>query len=411
MQEEAHSLVIVGAGQGGFQLAASARAAGFTKPIILIGDEGVAPYGRPPLSKAFLLDKLSADGLALQPGKFYEHKQIHLMLGVAVDGIDRKLRCVHLADGRRIDYGHLVLATGSRPRQLPFAPITTDNNIHQLRDLHDAQRLKTALSTASKAVVIGGGFIGLEFAAVARLMGLNVHVVEAAPRVMFRSASPTLSTNFEQMHLRQGVQIHTSSIVKDIVWHGPHATGIQLESGEILDCDLVLVGVGGRANDELAAETGLPTSDGVLVDAYLQTSDPFISAIGDCARITQEDDSVRMESVQNAVDQAKYVARRMTEHSERYGAVAWFWSEQYQTKLQIAGLVERSKAQVVRGLPAEGRYSICHFDDQRLVAVESVNEPSTHVAARQILERRLAVTIQDIETAEMDLRMVLRQYA
>ena len=385
----APGIVVAGAGQAGFQLAASLREGGFADPITLIGDETALPYQRPPLSKAYLAGKTDQDGLFLrQPGFFTDHAIIHRP-GTRAVAIDRAGRRLRVSDGQNLAYDHLVLATGARNRPLPV-PGAEFANVRQLRGLADADALKAALVEARDIVVVGAGFIGLEFAAVAAARGLSVTVVEAAERPMARAVSPEIAQFFRAAHEAMGVRFAFGTGVTEIAGRDGRATGIVLADGRTLAADFILIGIGVLPNRELAAEADLPAEDGVRVDAFLATPDPAISAIGDCVRFPSPfargltpDGTVRIESVQNAIDQGRCLAARLNGKPAAYAALPWFWSDQGAHKLQIAGLAGPGDASVVRG--AGDAFSVFRFRDGALCAVESVDRAGDHMIARRLL--------------------------
>jgi 3-phenylpropionate/trans-cinnamate dioxygenase ferredoxin reductase subunit len=404
----AAGIVVAGAGQAGFQLAASLREGGFRDPITLVGDETALPYQRPPLSKAYLAGKTDAEGLFLrQPGFFAEHAIAHRP-GIRAVAIDRAGRRLHLSDGQSLAYDHLVLATGARNRPLPV-PGADFPNVRQLRGLADADALRVALGKARAIVVIGAGFIGLEFAAVAAARGLSVTVVEAADRPMARAVSPEIAQFFRSAHEAMGVRFAFGAGVTAVTGRDGRATGITLADGRELPADFILIGIGVLPNRELAAEAGLPAEDGVRVDAFLATPDPAISAIGDCVRFPSPfahglspDGTVRIESVQNAIDQGRCLAARLNGKPAAYGALPWFWSDQGPHKLQIAGLSGPGDASVVRGLsPA---FSVFRFRDGALRAVESVDRAADHMIARRLLAAGTRLTPEQAADPAFDLK-------
>ncbi|MDP4004203.1 NAD(P)/FAD-dependent oxidoreductase [Methylobacterium sp. NEAU K] len=404
----AAGIVIAGAGQAGFQLAASLREGGFRDPITLVGDETALPYQRPPLSKAYLAGKTDRTGLFLrQPGFFTEHSITHRP-GVSAVAIDRAGRRLGLSDGDSLAYDHLVIATGARNRPLPVPGAELDN-VHQLRGLADADALRAAIAAAQAIVVVGAGFIGLEFAAVAATRGLSVTVVEAADRAMARAVSPEIARFFRGVHEAMGVRFAFGASVTAIVGRQGRAAGIVLADGRELAADFVLIGIGVVPNRELAAAAGLPADDGVRVDAFLATPDPAISAIGDCARFPSPfargltpDGTVRIESVQNAIDQGRCLAARLNGKPAPYAALPWFWSDQGMHKLQIAGLAGPGDASVVRG--AGDAFSVFRFRDGSLSAVESVDRAADHMIARRLLAAGTHLTPNQAADPDFDIK-------
>ncbi|KNY22001.1 FAD-dependent oxidoreductase [Methylobacterium sp. ARG-1] len=404
----AAGIVVAGAGQAGFQLAASLREGGFRDPITLVGDETALPYQRPPLSKAYLAGKTDAEGLFLrQRGFFAEHAIAHRP-GIRAVAIDRAGQRLWLSDSQSLPYDHLVLATGARNRPLPV-PGADFPNVRQLRGLADADALRAALDEAKAIVVIGAGFIGLEFAAVAAARGLSVAVVEAADRPMARAVSPEIAQFFRGAHEAMGVRFAFGAGVTAVTGRDGRATGITLADGRELPADFILIGIGVLPNRELAAEAGLPAEDGVRVDAFLATPDPAISAIGDCVRFPSPfahglspDGTVRIESVQNAIDQGRCLAARLNGKPAAYGALPWFWSDQGPHKLQIAGLSGPGDASVVRGSgPA---FSVFRFRDGALSAVESVDRAADHMIARRLLAAGTRLTPEQAADPAFDLK-------
>lgn len=400
-------VLIVGAGQSGFQLAASLREGGHDGRILLLGEEPELPYQRPPLSKAYLMGKADAPQLRFRAEAFYAENRLEVRTGARVVRVERDARRVLLGSGEALPYEHLVLATGARNRTLPVPGAALDG-VAQLRTLAEAEALRRRIETARRAVVVGAGFIGLEFAAVAAARGLEVTVVEALDRPMARSVSPLVAAYFRSVHERAGVRFAFGAAVMRITGEAGRVTGVETGDGTHFPADLVLIGIGVVLNAELAAEAGLATADGIVVDALLRTEDPAISAIGDCARFPcrfAEGAPVRLESVQNAVDQARCVAARLLGRPAPYASLPWFWSDQGTLKLQIAGLSVPHDQAVVRGDPAAGQgFSVFCFRGGRLAGVESVNRPLDHVLARRILERGLGLTPAQAEDPAFDLK-------
>jgi 3-phenylpropionate/trans-cinnamate dioxygenase ferredoxin reductase subunit len=401
-------IVVVGAGQAGFQAAASLREAGWAEPITLVGDEPGLPYQRPPLSKAYLAGKSDADALSLRPASYLAEHRITLRAETRAAGIDRAARRLVLSDGESLAYDHLVLATGARNRPLPVPGADLDG-VRQLRGLADADRLKADIATAGRITVVGAGFIGLEFAAVAAARGIAVTVVEATARPMARAVSAAMGAFFRAAHEALGVRFAFEAGVEAIEGENGRATGLRLAGGERVAADLVLVGIGVRPNQELAEEAGLAVADGIRVDALLSTDDPAISAIGDCARFPSPfaqglspDGSVRIESVQNAVDQGRSLAARLTGRPSAYAAVPWFWSDQGRHKLQIAGLTAPDDASVTRG--SGEAFSVFRFRGGALSGVESVNRAADHMVARRLLAAGTRLSPEQAADPDFDIK-------
>lgn len=389
----ADAVVVVGAGHAGVQVAASLREEGHDGPITLINNEKPLPYQRPPLSKAFMKGHASAESLLLRGPTFYPDHKVELLQDETVESIDRRQQEVRLASGGRLRYRHLVLATGSALREPPFAGADLEG-VSRLRNIADALELREQLGSAKDIVIVGAGFIGLEFAATAAEKGARVHVVEFAPRVMARAVSQPISDFFLNAHRGFGIEVNVDSQVVGIEGRGGHVREVALADGRKVPADLVLVGIGTRACDELAVAAGLDCANGVKVDRGLTTSDPSISAIGDCALHVNPfaGGTIRLESVQNAVDQARVVARKLTGKPADYDAVPWFWSDQGPLKLQMVGLLDGCDTFICRGDPAARDFAIFAFSGGRLRCVETVNRAGDHMAARRLLAGHVALT-------------------
>lgn len=398
-------IVIVGAGHGGVQAAASLREEGYTGAITLVSDDPNAPYQRPPLSKAFIKGEATPESLILRGPAYYTEKQIDLRLGESVVGIDRAGRTARLASGAVLPYEHLILATGALARPASFAGAELEG-VLALRDMNDAARLKAKLEGAKNVVVIGAGFIGLEFAATAAAKGADVQVVEVAPRVMGRAVSQTISDFYADAHRGFGAKLHLGAGVSAIEGADGRATAVHLSDGRRLPADLVLLGIGILANEKLAAAIGLDVDNGIVVDNAMTTSDPQISAIGDCCAHPNvyAGRRFRLESVQNATDQARVVARKLTGKPAIYDALPWFWSDQGDLKLQIAGLNMGCDTFVTRGDPASRSFSVFGFSAGRLRVVESVNRAADHMIARRLIAGGAAVSPEEAADPAFDLK-------
>lgn len=405
-------VVIVGGGQAGYQTAESLRQLGYAGPVTLVAAEPHAPYQRPPLSKGYLLGEVEASRLGLRPDAFFSKHAIELLSGVRARALDRTQRVVHLDTGAQLAYDHLVLATGSRSRAFPV-PGADLRNVFYLRTLHDAQALRAGLARAETAVVIGAGFIGLEFAASAVRQGLKVTVLERAERPMPRSVSRAMASVFRREHEKMGVVLRFGADVLRLRGERGCVTGVETAEGELLKADLVLVGVGAIPNSELAAESGLRTADGIVVDEFLRTSDPHVSAIGDVAAHVNPyahavpGQRIRLESVQNAADQARCVALRIAGRAAPYAALPWFWSHQGDLKLQTAGLPSSGDEEVLRGDPASGSCAVFVFREGRLVCVETLNRAADHMLARRLLAQAVPLTPTQAADASVDLKSLV----
>lgn len=398
-------VVIVGAGQAGYQVAASLRGKKFDGEIVILGDEPVLPYQRPPLSKGYVKGEMKEDALLLRPESFYTSNTITVRLGCPVTAIDRATRHVVVAGGERVSYDSLVLATGGRVRTLPV-PGADLAGVAYVRTLADAVALKPQIEAAKNVVVVGGGFIGLECAAVARTLGCGVVVLEAMDRLMARVVSPVLSDYYRDLHRSRGVDVRLGASVTEIVGAAGRVTGVRCGDGTIVPADLVVVGIGIIANDDLAKAAGLACDRGIVVDAQLRTSDPAIYAIGDCAVFPHPMTAglLRLESVQNAIDQGKTVADAIMGEPKPYAAVPWFWSDQYEVKLQIVGLTQHYDDTITLGDVASGRFSVLYFRGGNLVGIDSVNMPGDHVAGRKLFGAGKTVAIDAARAPGFSLR-------
>lgn len=400
-------VIIVGAGHGGYQVAASLRQSGFSDRICLINDEAHLPYQRPPLSKAYIKGSAGPESLMFRPEKFYHDQTIELIAGRAVS-IDRAGRKVLLASGEALAYGHLVLATGARNRLLDL-PNANLPDVKYLRILDESEALRKIMPSKTRVVVIGAGFIGLEFAATARIKGLEVDVLELAPRVMARAVTAEVSEYFQARHREAGIRVHLGVQATSIEAEGGKVTGVSLSDGRHLPADLVVVGVGVLPNIELAAEAGLPVAAGIIVDEYLSTADPHISAIGDCALFASPrfGGSQRLESVQNATDHARSLAARLTGDRKPYDSHPWFWSDQGDDKLQIAGLTTGYDRVVLRGDPAKKAFSAFCYRGDKLLGIESINRSGDHMFGRRLQAMDRSITPEQAADEKFGLKSAL----
>jgi 3-phenylpropionate/trans-cinnamate dioxygenase ferredoxin reductase subunit len=400
-------VLIVGAGHAGFQLAVSLRQAGYEGPVGLINDEPHLPYQRPPLSKAYLKGGGSPDSVMFRPEKFYHDQRIDLIADRAV-AIDRGARELTCASGASRPYEHLVLATGARNRLIDI-PNAGLEDVLYLRMLDESEGLRRRFGAGQRVVVVGAGFIGLEFAATARAKGLEVDVVELGPRVMARAVTPEISDYFQRRHTEAGIRLHFGVQATSITSDEGRLTGLTLSDGRPIAADFVVVGIGVLPNVELAAEAGLPVASGIIVDERLLTADPDISAIGDCALFASVrfGAPLRLESVQNATDQARCVAARLTGDAKSYDSLPWFWSDQGPDKLQIAGLTTGYDQVVVRGDAGQGSFSAFCYKAGRLIGIESVNCASDHVFGRRILAVNGSIPPEQAVDTGFDLKQAL----
>ncbi|MCB1489204.1 MAG: FAD-dependent oxidoreductase [Bauldia sp.] len=380
-----NGIVVVGGGHGGSQTVASLRSEGYEGPLTLVTAESDIPYQRPPLSKAFLKEP-GHELLPLRPAAFYEKNDIALMLETEAVAIDRQARQLRLAGDSVLPFDRLVLAPGSRARMPPIDGIGLDG-VLALRIAGDARQIRDRLSGASDVVVVGGGFIGLEIAATARLLGKTVTVLEAADRLMGRVVAPEISAHFLSLHRGWGSDIRLGTPIGRIVGDGGRVVGVETASGDRIAADIVVIGIGVVPNVELAEAAGLATDNGIVVNDVMETAVPEILALGDCAAFDHWElgRRIRLESVQNAVDQAKTAAKTIVGKPESFREVPWFWSDQGDVKLQMVGLSMNATRSVTRGRPEDGAFSVFHFDGDRLVAIDSVNRAADHMVGRKLL--------------------------
>ncbi|HJV70732.1 NAD(P)/FAD-dependent oxidoreductase [Ideonella sp.] len=396
MTSAAH-IVVVGTGQAGITAAEALRAGGFEGEITLIGDEPHAPYHRPPLSKAWLAGEVQAAQLTMRLPEVLAKKGIALRTGVRVESIDRAAQSLRLSDGQALRYTGLVLATGAVARRLPL-PGAQAPNVLALRTRDDAEAIAARLAACREAgrplVVIGGGFIGLEVAATARKLGVAVTVLEAAPRLLMRALVPALSDWFAALHRAHGVELVLDAAVESIECDAAGlAQAVSLRDGRRFACGAVVLGVGVQADDVLACAAGLACDRGVIVDEHGRTSDPLIVAAGDCtARRLADGSLLRLESVQAATEGAKAAAASLLGQARPFTAAPWFWSDQFGHKLQMAGLSSGADTSVTRGDPAAGPFSLWHFRDGVLVAVDTIDSSKDHLLARKLLDARVSPT-------------------
>ena len=377
--------VIVGAGQAAAQAVASLRAGGHDGEIILYGDEPHLPYQRPPLSKAFLAGETTASRLELKPASFYEDQNVTLRLGCRVTGIDVAGRAVIAEGEKRQRFSKLLIATGTRARSLPL-PGDTLTGVHHIRAIRDVERFREEFAPGARLVVIGGGYIGLEIAAKSRVLGLDVTVIEGQSRILSRVVAPETASAIADLHIRNGVVLKTGSGIRAILGTD-RVTGVETSDGMILPADLVLIAVGAVPNLELAATSGLATGNGILVDAETRTNALNIYAAGDvsCFPSRLFGQRLRLESVQNAIDQAKAAASAMLGEPIEYDPVPWFWSDQFDAKLQIAG-ISQGFTHVERETGRDSsQFCLRYFAGERLIAVDTINDPRSHMLARREL--------------------------
>jgi 3-phenylpropionate/trans-cinnamate dioxygenase ferredoxin reductase subunit len=397
-------ILIIGAGQAGAQAAVSLRQGGYKGAITMIGAEPAPPYQRPPLSKAYLKGDLDEHRLYLRPAEFYTTQSIDLHLGVAATGIDRKAKKVTTDDGEVHSYDALLIAIGAPPRRIT-APGADLDGIHYLRTLADSERLRPMLAAPGRIVIVGAGYIGLEVAAVARQEGREVTVLEMAPRVLARVASEPVSAFYQGLHKGFGVDLRLGAALDG--FDGKHRIhGARLASGETIGCIAALVGIGAAPVLTLASEAGLETGNGIIVDEYARTSDPYIFAAGDCTNFPSPryGRRLRLESVPNAIEQAKAAAANMIGGKVIYDALPWFWSDQYDVKLQTAGLCEGYEELVLRGDPAEKKFAVWYLKDGKALSVDAINDPASFAMGKKLILAGASVDPANLGDVNVDLK-------
>lgn len=402
------TIAIIGAGQAGAQAAQSLRQEGYDGRLLLIGDEPHAPYQRPPLSKKFLAGEVGAERLALLPEKFFSDNAVDCLFDARVTALDAAGRRLTLSDGFTVDFDQALITTGARSRALPLPGADLDG-VFSLRAIGDVEGMRPHVKAGQRVIIIGAGYIGLEVAAIARGLGLEVRVIEAAERIMARTAPAVVSEAFEALHRANDVVFDIGAGVGGIA----RGAGGELEVATTADtyaADWVLVGIGGQPNVELAGDAGLAIDNGIVVDDHCRTSAPHIFAAGDCTNFpsARYGRRIRLESVQNAIDQAKAAAPAMLGTGAAYDPVPWFWSDQYDTKLQIAGLGHGADAHIVRGDPASGAFAVAHMAAGRLLALDAINQPRDYMHARRIVPSATAVDTDALADPETPLSQAVR---
>jgi 3-phenylpropionate/trans-cinnamate dioxygenase ferredoxin reductase component len=401
-------VVIIGGGHAAGQCVVSLRMKGWRGEITIIGEELTPPYQRPPLSKAFLAGDLAAERLLFRPEEYYAKENIDLQLGRQAVRLDRAVKKVHLDDGQVLEYSKLVLATGSRVRRINV-PGADLEGVSYLRSIADVAALQDKMQPGARLAIIGAGYIGLEVAAVAAKRGLEVMVFEAADRVLERVTSPEVSRFFDQLHRSHGVEIRLGANVEGFTGKD-RVTGVSLKNGEASPCDFAIVGIGIIPNTDLAEKSGLAVRDGILVDKHTRTADSHVYAIGDCTRHPSEyaGSYLRLESVHNALEQAKTAAAAICGDEIAYDQAPWFWSDQYDLKLQTVGIRDdRVDAQIIRGDPADKAFSVFYLAGDKIVAVDSINAPADHMISRRLIAANKPIDANTLADISFDLKSLL----
>jgi len=400
--------IIIGASHAACQLAFSLRQEGWKDDIHIIGDEEYLPYQRPPLSKAYILNEISEDQLLIRPEKLYEKHNIKITLGERVNQIDRKNKTVKLSNQKVLSYDKLAICTGSRVRKAKLAGSDLQG-VYYLRNIADVNNIKSRAIAGNKAVIIGGGYIGLETAASLRKNGLEVTVLEMAPRVLERVTAPEVSDFYTRVHTEEGVTIKTQVTVSEIKGESGEATAVVCADGSTYPADLVVIGIGIIPNIELAEEIGLEINNGISVDEFAQTSDENIVAAGDCTNHPNTTyGKLRLESVPNAMEQAKTAAATLCGKQKPYNALPWFWSDQFDLKLQIAGLNRGYDEVVIRGDQKTGRnFAAFYLKNSKLLAADCINRPQEFMISKRLIMQDKTIDAENLKDENFNLKGLL----
>ena len=401
------AVVVIGGGQAAGQLVASLRQEGYEDRITIICEEPHLPYQRPPLSKQYLKGEVPADKVPLRPRTFYEAKQIKVLEDQRVLGFDSKQQRVICNNGSDLPYDDLVLATGSKPIPLPV-PGADLKNVHLFRTLDDVDAIRAQLNAPRKIAIVGGGYIGLEVAASCQLLGHQVTVIELEDRVLKRVATPMMSKFYQDLHTERGVTLHLNKKVEQILGDDSGSvTSIKLTEGEIVDAEIVIVGIGIRPVTDLAEEQNLEVNNGIFVDEHCRTKSPHVYAIGDCTNHPNPllDQRIRLECVPNAMEQARVAAQNIAGKDTTYASYPWFWSDQYELKLQMTGLLHNHDDMVVRGSMDNHTFSVFYLRQGRLISADAVNTPRDFMAAKQLLGK--TIDSSELADPEVDLKEII----
>lgn len=403
------NIAIVGAGQAAASAIAKLRALGYDGKLSLIGDEPFLPYQRPPLSKKYLMGHMEADNLLLKPKQFYDDHHVDVRLGLAVDAIDTQEQSLRLTDGDQISWDRLLLATGAQPRQLASQFIDAFGAIYTMRTLHDVDHLAHHFVAGKRLLVVGGGYIGLEAAAVARHFGVETTLIEAAPRILQRVAAPETAAMFCELHRQNGVDLREGVLLTDLKPGHHNDCIVSLNDGSEVTVDFIIVGIGVEPVTGEAEAAGLTVDRGIVVNAFCQTSNPLIFAAGDCASLPWKGQQIRLESVQNAIAQGEAAAQNMLGANKAYEPLPWFWSDQYDVKLQIAGLNHGYDKTVVRTGAREGARSVWYYRADALLACDAFNDAGAFMTAKNLLAKGLSPSPDLISNPDTDLKSLLKR--
>ena len=402
-----NEIVVIGSGQAAIQAVMSLKRNEFTGSIKVIGEEDHLPYQRPPLSKDFLLEEYKPERVSLKKKEFYEENGVDLILGKRAESIDTILKEITLSDENKICYDQLIIATGSRVRKLNV-PGSDKKGIYYLRDLDDANALKQRLKKNKKMVIVGAGYIGLEVASVAASLGVKVTVIEMANRVMNRTVDPIISSYYQKLHESHGVKIHLDNGLKAFEG-GDSVNAVRCSDGLMLEADLVVIGAGVLPNQEIAIEAGLECNNGIMVNEFGETSTAHVYACGDCTNHPNKglNTRLRLESVHNAMEQSKTVANTIMGNKEPYDQVPWFWSDQYDHKLQLVGISGDHDEVVVRGLESEQKFLLFYLKNSELIAVNAINSSKEFLICRKLVANKVKISSDVIKDQSVNLNDLL----
>ena len=402
-----NEIVVIGSGQAAIQAVMSLKRNEFTGSIKVIGEEDHLPYQRPPLSKDFLLEEYKPERVSLKKKEFYEENGVDLILGKRAESIDTILKEITLSDENKIRYNQLIIATGSRVRKLNV-PGSDKKGIYYLRDLDDANALKQRLKKNKKMVIVGAGYIGLEVASVAASLGVEVTVIEMANRVMNRTVDPMISSYYQKLHESHGVKIHLDNGLKAFEG-GDSVNAVLCSDGLMLEADLVVIGAGVLPNQEIAIEAGLECNNGIMVNEFGETSTAHVYACGDCTNHPNKglNTRLRLESVHNAMEQSKTVAKTIMGNKEPYDQVPWFWSDQYDHKLQLVGISGDHDEVVMRGLESEQKFLLFYLKNSELIAVNAINSSKEFLICRKLVANKVKISSDVIKDQSVNLNDLL----
>ena len=399
-------IVAIGGGQAGFSFVQKLRSLGCNQKITLVCGEDIVPYQRPPLSKKFLLGEMSKQQLLLRPESYYNDKNINLIIGKNVLRINRDMMEIELEDGAKLPYKKLFLGIGSSPKKLSDKRIYQNKCLHYIRNFKDVELVSKEFDTKKSLLIIGGGYIGLEIAAVARKRGLNVSIIESKDRILKRVTSERVGDYFRKLHKEKGVKIKESVKIDDFLFEGKTFKGVLTNKGETIRGDFIIAGIGIKPNIKIAEESGLLVENGILVDEYCRTNDPNIFAAGDCASFIYQGKRIRLESVGNAIEQSEVAALATQGGRYNYKALPWFWSDQFNVKLQIAGLNFGYTEVVERNLGE--RLSYWYYKDEKFIAVDAINDPVSYMVGKRLIEKNQTPNKKDVAEEGFDLKNLLK---